>query len=266
MDYREILFEKEKPLAMITMNRPEKLNAITPTMLREMLAALEEAEEDDEVKVIILTGAGQGFSPGADVSRDRSGDTQEIAGRAVRESPLGNWGIFAQRLHETRKPVLAAVNGMCAGVALSLVLGCDIRFASEQARFCSVFVRRGLLASSGGTFLLPRVVGVARALELMWSGDIIDAHEAERIGLVSRVVPHDQLIPVTQEFALRLAKGPSLSIELTKRLVYQGLESNNFLSDLKAEAWAQSICSASEDAKEGRRSFIEKREPVFKGQ
>ncbi len=265
MDYKDIIFEKEQPLAVITMNRPDKLNAISPTMLEEMLAALEEAEKNDEVKVIILTGAGKGFSPGADITRIGRGEAREITSRAVHESPLGNWGIFTQRLHETRKPVLAAVNGMCAGVALCLALGCDIRFASEQARFCSVFVRRGLLASSGGTFLLPRVVGVAKALELMWSGDIIDAHEAERIGLVSRVVPHDQLMPVTREFALRLAKGPALSIELTKFLVYQGLEANNFLNDLKAEAWAQSICSASEDAKEGVRSFIEKREPVFKG-
>ncbi|MFQ5874713.1 MAG: enoyl-CoA hydratase/isomerase family protein, partial [Dehalococcoidia bacterium] len=264
--YTDIIFEKEESLAVITMNRPEKLNAISPTMLQEMLEALEEAERNDEIKVTILTGAGQGFSPGADVSRIRSGEAQEIPSRAVRESPISNWGIFTQRLHETRKPVLAAVNGMCAGVALCVALGCDIRFASEQARFCSVFVRRGLLASSGGTFLLPRVVGVAKALELMWSGDIIDAHEAERIGLVSRVVPHDQLMPVTREFALRLAKGPSLSIELTKRLVYQGLEANDFLSDLKAEAWAQNICSASEDAKEGVRSFLEKRDPVFKGQ
>ena len=266
MNDGKLLFQKEKSLATITMHQPEKLNAITPTMLREMVAALEESEKDDAVKAIILTGVGQGFSTGADQSRDRSGDTQEIPNRAVNESPLGNWGIFALLLHEARKPVLAAVNGMCAGVAFCLALGCDIRFASEQARFCSVFVRRGLLASSGGTYLLPRIVGVAKALELMWSGDVIDAHEAERIGLVSRVVPHDQLMPVTQEFALRLAKGPSLSIELTKRLVYQGLEANNFVNDLKAEAWAQRMCSTSEDAKEGRLSFLEKREPVFKGQ
>lgn len=265
MDSNEIIFRKEKPLAIITLNRPEKLNAITPTMLQEMLADLEEAEKDDELKVIILTGTGQGFSPGADASGLRRGETREIASRAERESPMGNWGIFTQRLHETRKPTLAAVNGMCAGVAFCLALGCDIRFASEQARFCTVFVRRGMVASSGGTFLLPRVVGVAKALELMWSGDIIDAREAERIGLVSRVVPHDQLMAVTEEFALKLAKGPSLAIELTKYLVYQGLESNNFVSDLKAEAWAQSVCSASEDAKEGLRAFLEKRAPVFKG-
>ena len=141
----------------------------------------------------------------------------------------------------------------------------DVRIASDQARFSAIFVRRGLVADSGATYLLPRIVSSSKALELMWTGEIIDAAEAERIGLAGKVVPHDDLMSATMELATTIASGPSLAIELMKRMVYSGLESNNFDMSLAYEGWAQEMCYTTEDSVEGVKSFIEKREAHFKG-
>ena len=180
-------------------------------------------------------------------------------------TPFASFGWLIRQIEGFAKPVIAAVNGVAVGAGLALALACDIRIASENARFSAIFVRRGLVADCGTTFLLPRVVGVAKALEMMWTGDIIDAAEAARVGLVSQVVPADDLMKVSKEFAARLARGPSVSIELMKRLTYEGAKTDSLQSQMAHENFAQNVCSQTEDVKEGARSFLEKREPRFQG-
>jgi len=247
MAYQSIIFEKSEGIAVITLNRPEKLNALDHTLLQDIARAVDEVAADDEVKAVIMTGTGRAFCSGADL-------TGTVRGTDPR-----------QKLRNLVKPTIGAINGVVAGGGLGMACTLDIRIASEQARFSSIFVRRGLVPDCGVSYFLPRLVGTAKALEMMWTGDLIDAREAERIGLVSRVVPHDDLIKVCREFAMRLVKGPSVSIELTKRMVYDGLEANNYSSQLAYESWAQSMANQTDDVAEGRRSFVEKREPVFKG-
>lgn len=268
MDYKEITFTKEEGIATLTLNRPDKLNALGGIILDEMADAIEDVDRDDEAKVLIITGAGRAFSSGGDLTGPVSGidpTLPDIKQRSIRLDPFCRFGRVMRLLRHLDKPVLGAINGIAAGAGLSLAEICDIRIASEEARFSSIFVRVACSADTGTTYWLPRIVGIAKALELMWSGDIIDAKEAERIGLVSRVVSHNDLMKVTKELANKIAKGPSIANEFVKRLVYHGLESNNFESQLAYEAFALSVCSKTEDIKEGARAFREKRAPVFKG-
>jgi 2-(1,2-epoxy-1,2-dihydrophenyl)acetyl-CoA isomerase len=161
--------------------------------------------------------------------------------------------------------VIAAVNGVAAGAGFGLAMACDIRIASENARFISVFVRRGLPVEWGLSYFLPRAVGTAKALEIMWSGRSVDASEAERIGLVSKVVPADDLMKETRTLAAKLSKGPSIAIELIKRTVYTGLQTNNLASQLGYETYAAGVCVHTQDFAEGVKAFLEKREAAFKG-
>jgi 2-(1,2-epoxy-1,2-dihydrophenyl)acetyl-CoA isomerase len=186
-------------------------------------------------------------------------------GRRERLSPFVSFGWLIRQIDEFAKPAIAAVNGIAVGGGLALALACDIRIASEDAKFSSIFVRRGLVADCGTTFYLPRAVGAAKALELMWTGDIIDAAEASRIGLVNRVVPADDLMKTANEFASKLARGPSISIEFHKQLTYEGLKTDSVQTQMAHEDFAQYVCRQTEDVKEGRNSFLEKREPRFKG-
>jgi len=267
MNYESIIYAKEAGIATITLNRPQKLNALDPKILQEMAKAVDEAREDDEVKVLIITGAGRGFCSGADITSPVMGTDPKQPGipRPTRLEPFIAFGAVMKRLRNFHKPAIAAVNGLATGSGLSIACLCDIRIASQEARFSAIFVRRGLVADCGVTHLLPRIVGTERALELMWTGDIIDAKEAERIGLVGKVVPHEELMATAKALATRLAHGPSTSIELMKRMVYEGLEADSFSLQIAYEAWAQEMCYLTEDVEEGLKSFIEKREPQFKG-
>jgi 2-(1,2-epoxy-1,2-dihydrophenyl)acetyl-CoA isomerase len=267
MAYQSIIFEKSEGIAVITLNRPEKLNALDHTLLQDIARAVDEVAADDEVKAVIMTGTGRAFCSGADLTGTVRGTDprQPGIGRPARLEPLVAFGWAMRKLRNLVKPTIGAINGVVAGGGLGMACTLDIRIASEQARFSSIFVRRGLVPDCGVSYFLPRLVGTAKALEMMWTGDLIDATEAERIGLVSRVVPHDNLMKVCRDFAMRLVKGPSVSIELTKRMVYDGLEANNYSSQLAYESWAQSMANQTDDVAEGRRSFVEKREPVFKG-
>ncbi len=263
MKNQDLILEKEDGIATLTLNRPDRLNAISMEMRAELPKAIKKVSDSDAVRVLVVTGAGRGFCSGADVA----GQAARIAGKKFERSrrsllaPVGMWGV---PLMELEKPTIAAVNGIAAGAGLSLALFCDIRIAAESARFAAVWVRRGLIADLGATYSLTRILGVEKALELMYTGDIIGAREAERIGLVSRVVPDDDLMKVTKELATKIAKGPPIAIELMKRAVYRDILSG-LGTKLDFESYAQNICRQSEDHKEGVTAFLEKREAHFKG-
>ena len=255
-----LLFAKEDGIATITFNRPEKLNADTEAMSIEVHRLATELRTDESVKVLVFTGAGEAFSTGADAG-DLTANYDASTEVYMLKRALG-WWILPVRYFP--KPTIAAIPGIVAGVTFSLALACDIRIASEKARFSMVFVKRGLVPDGGATYYLPRMLGTSKALELMWLGETIDAREAERLGLVSRVVPHNELMKVTKELATKIAKGPSVAIELIKKGVYRGMV-NDLESQLDFETLAQRICVQTEDFKEGMASFLEKRPPQFKG-
>jgi 2-(1,2-epoxy-1,2-dihydrophenyl)acetyl-CoA isomerase len=267
MAYESIILEKSEGIATVTLNRPDKLNSLNHIILQEMVKAIDDVREDDEIKVLVITGAGRAFCSGADLSSEVYGTDPRQPGinRPFRLEPFVSFGTVMKRLRSFHKPIIAAVNGVVAGGGLGMACLCDIRIASEQAKFSAIFVKRGLVADCGITYTLPRLVGTQKALELMWTGDIIDAREAERIGLVSKVVPHDQLMAAVRELAAKIAGGPSVAIELMKKMVYEGLEADNFSSSIAYEGWAQEMCLLTDDTKEAMNAFLEKREPKFKG-
>lgn len=256
--YEDVRVEKRDGVVVLTLNVPEKLNALTPGIRFSLKRICEEVHDDDSAKVLVLTGEGRGFCSGADVG---GGAKTAKKGRV---QITANSFAWITRFQTIDKPVIAAINGVAAGGGLSLALGCDFRIASDQARFFTVFVRRALIPDVGVTWFLPRVVGLQKALMMSWLSDEVKAAEAERIGLVDKVVPHDQLMEETMALANRLANGPSIAIELTKRAMYRGL-TNDLLPHLDLEEKYQAICQASDDAKEGNLSFQEKRAPNFQG-
>jgi enoyl-CoA hydratase/carnithine racemase len=269
MEYEEIIYKLEDGIATITLNRPERLNAFSPKMLTEWADAIERSRVDDDVKVVVVTGAGRAFCVGANV---RGFVTGEDAALASADLPL------AERRHTLRngvhrvpralatldKPYVASVNGPATGAGMDMASMADMRIASDKARFGMTYVRMGLVPGDGGCYFLPRIVGLARACELIWTGRIIDADEALRIGYVTRVVAAEQLEAATRELALQLARGPAVAIQLAKRLIYRSQEVDMDHALELAES-AMLIAQSTEDAKEGPRAFLEKREPMFKG-
>ena len=263
MEYRNMLVERQDGVVTITLNRPDRLNAMTWESWDELMDALRQASEDDDARAVIITGAGRGFCAGSDLVASTS--PAEAPQKEVSRTGWLYSGYQATReVVACQKPTIAAINGTTAGAGFSLALACDIRIASETARLGTIFARRGLSPDFGCSFFLPRIVGLSQALELMYTGEMFDAQEALRLGLVSRLTPPDQLLPVATELARRIAAGPSLAIEATKRLAYRGLL--DALEDhLRLEEYWSRLCQASEDAREGVLSFLEKREPHFRG-
>ena len=259
MDYETIILKKEEGVATVILNRPERRNAITPTMSAELVKVTEEVGGDDAIKVVVITGAGPAFCAGGDLESMLGTKPLEVGG-----SLRKGGARVVLNLRKMLKPVIASVNGAAVGAGCNLALACDIIIASENARFGEVFAAVGAHPDWGGTYFLPRLVGVAKACELFFTGKILDAKEAERIGMVNEVVPADLLESRTREFALSLARGPSIAIGLTKNSIYQGLEAD-LAAALENEAKAQTICFLTEDAKEGMKSFLEKRPPTFTG-
>ncbi len=263
MDYPDIIYTKENHIATIRLNRPEKRNAFTPEMSESIYLALKDSADDKEVRVIILTGSGRAFCAGADV---KAMSKQLESGGGPRGMAYQGGGHSMYTLiRNCDKPVIAAINGVAAGGGVDLACACDIRIASDQARFAEVFIRRGMMPASGGTYFLPRLVGIDNALLMIWTGDMVDAAEAERIGLVTQVVPHDELDMATMELAEKLAKGPPIAIQRAKRAVYQGLEWN-YEETMRNIAPIIDELNHTEDHKEGALAFVEKREPVFRGE
>jgi len=263
-----LLFDKRGGIATLTLNRPAVRNALTSALFLDMERMLCEVASDDDVRVVVLTGAGRAFSAGADlkpVSKEERRRTEAPAFPGDAGGDIldrGNRCIL--RLRELAKPVLGSVNGDAAGIGCSLALATDLRIAADSARFGVVFSRIGLGPDGGASALLRELVGTAKAMELLFTGDLIDAGEALRLGLVNQVVPADQLADATRELAERLARGPTLAHGTAKAAVY---ESANlaFASLLDFEARNQRAVSRSDDVKEGIRAFLERRKPEFRG-
>jgi 2-(1,2-epoxy-1,2-dihydrophenyl)acetyl-CoA isomerase len=263
-----LLFDKRGGVATLTLNRPDARNALTPAMFLDMERILLEVAEDADVRVVVLTGTGRGFSAGADlkpVSKEerRRTEAPSFPGDAGGDIlDRGNRCILL--LRKLPKPVLGSINGDTVGIGCSLALATDLRIAADTARFGVVFSRIGLGPDGGASQLLRERVGTAKALELLFTGDLIDAAEALQLGLVNRVVPADELGEATRELAERLAHGPTLAYGFAKAAVYESA-SLPFESLLDLEARNQRAAGRSEDAKEGIRSFLERRRPEFRG-
>jgi 2-(1,2-epoxy-1,2-dihydrophenyl)acetyl-CoA isomerase len=254
----------------LTLNRPERKNSISPELREELLAALEEARTDEEIRCIVITGAGDAFCSGVDlgkskVTKDASeGEKRPPDLRMVKEAMKRGMQKVVTTIWELEKPVIASVNGVAAGGGAQLALFCDLVIAAESARLIEIFVKRGLAVDSGGGWVLPRLIGLAKAKELVFFGEPISAKEALEIGLINKVVPDAELEAETNEWATRLAAGPTRAIGASKRLLNRALETDLKLA-LDEEATAQAFNSTAEDFKEGVRAFAEKRPPEFKG-
>ena len=279
MPTQETLYNVANRVATITLNRPDKLNAWTALMESEVRSHMEDAEQDDEVRVIVLTGAGRGFCAGADMSllsavAERGLDYRDLDDRgrepvlrdgAMREGVPPDFQKKYSYFPAIGKPVIAAINGPVVGLGLVITLYCDLRLASDAARFSTIFARRGLIAEYGMAWILPRIVGIANALDLLFSARTIDATEALRVGLVNRVFPQDTFLEKAQEYAQELASTVSpRSLRIIKRQVYEAM------SQPLAEAFDISVremmaCFRTEDFKEGVAHFMQKRPAAFTG-
>jgi 2-(1,2-epoxy-1,2-dihydrophenyl)acetyl-CoA isomerase len=262
MSFEAITYSLENQVAWITLNRPDARNAVNDAMREELLQVLTDARTNLDIRAVVLTATGKGFCTGADLSR-RGGSGPTGPG-AAREMMRTRSQRLIRALWELEKPIVAAVNGVAAGLGAHLAFACDLVIASAEARFIEVFVRRGIAVDAGGAFLLPRLIGLAKAKELVFFGDDLPAEEAHRIGLVNRVVPADQLQAAAREWAERLATGPTYAIGMSKRLLNRSLDVD-METAFDDEAMAQSLVTQSEDTKEGMLSFMEKRPPKFTG-
>jgi len=263
MTYQHIIYEISDHIATITLNQPDRLNALTPLMRREFLEAMQISNQDSQVRVIIITGAGRGFCSGGDMkAMNEASASDNTSAFNEKLTPIRDKIVLAMR--NATKPVIAAVNGAAAGAGMNIALACDIRIASITAKFGQTFTKRGLHPDWGGTYFLPRIVGMAKACELIWSGRMIDADEALALGIVSQTTEPDELIATTVAMAQSFAAGPPIAIQLAKRAMYKAQDSD-LREALEFETYAQNLARETEDSKEGVRAFIEKREPVFRG-
>ena len=252
MNFETIILGVEGNVAKIELNRPEAMNALSNKMREELISAVEEVEKNVEIRVLVITGKGKAFCAGGDVK-----------GMGTQERPIKPSQIILRLIH-LEKPIISAVNGIAAGGGCNLALAGDIILASDQARFSQSFVRIGLVPDWGGMYLLPRLVGIAKAKELMFTGTMIDAREAEKIGLVSKVIPAEEFETAVNGLAKKLASGPPRALALSKKILNLGWNLD-LASVMELEYVAQGICRETEDHKEGLRAFKEKREPRFVG-
>jgi len=258
-EFKSTLYEKSVGIATITINRPESLNALNEATILEILSRFEDAKKDENIMVIVITGAGErAFSAGADLRMMKGVGSV----RAVEISRLGQ--RMCDFIEKLEKPVIAAINGFALGGGLELAMACDIRIASENAQIGQTEINVGLIPSWGGTQRLPRCVGKGVAKELIFTGKRIDAKTAERLGLVNLVVPADQLAAKVKELALELTNKPPVAIKLSKTLINNSVETHPDVG-LRQEAEAFGIVATTEDFNEGVTAFIEKRKPHFKG-
>ncbi|MCU1394387.1 MAG: enoyl-CoA hydratase [Ilumatobacteraceae bacterium] len=266
----DLLYTVEGGIARITLNRPDAANALTPDQRNRLIELFESASGDLNVRVVVLTANGKHFCTGADLRVSRIPEAPRPADAPDRS--MGDVGRNikrgAQRLVSSiidcEKPVIAAVNGTAAGIGAHIALACDLIIAADTARFIEVFVRRGITPDGGGAYLLPRMIGLAKAKELIFLGDDLPAPDAERIGLINKCVPLADLPGAVDDWAGRLAKAPTKAISLSKWLLNRSIDSNR-QGAFEDEAWAQDLASTTEDFKEGVAAFIERREVQFRG-
>lgn len=266
-DEHEVLYQVEDAIATITLNRPERMNSFSPGLLSGWEQSIRRATEDDDVRVVVVTGAGRAFCAGADLKAQGDANYAVAAERNAgerRNSLRHSVHRVPQALQYLDKPYIAAVNGAAVGAGMDMVSMADIRIASDQARFGMSYVNVGLIPGDGGAWLLPRIVGVSKALELIWTGEIFGAEQALEFGYVQRVVPHDSLMDETYAFARRLTEGPPIAMQLAKRLVYRALN-QPFPEALEAAQAAMAMVQSTDDSREGPRAFVEKRKPQFTG-
>lgn len=261
MSFSTLLYQLEDGVAVITLNRPQMFNAINVELMRELTEAFRQANQDPEVRAVVLTGTGKAFCSGQDLVEARQMFTQEPKLEVeVRE----RYNPLIKQMYAMDKPTIAAVNGVAAGAGCSLALACDMRIVTPQTKFTQAFVRIGLVPDSGATFFLPRLVGVGRALELLTTGRDVTAKEAVEIGMANKLVPASELENETLQLAKQLANGPTKAIAMTRKMTYQSMESS--LDEmLEHEAVCQGEAGRSKDIVEGIRAFAEKRLPNFQG-
>jgi 2-(1,2-epoxy-1,2-dihydrophenyl)acetyl-CoA isomerase len=264
-EFQQILYSKEHRVASVTLNRPEKLNAYSEIMVHEILAALADARDDDEIRAVILTGSGRGFCSGGDISRDFQYPAR------YRGHPLESLLEIRENMHQLitflqrfDKPTIAAVNGPAVAGGLTLALSCDFRIAAESARLGDTSLKFGLIPDEGGAYLFPQFMGLERALKMSFFSEVYMAREAKDLGLVTEVVPDAELIPSARRWAERLAEGPPIAIRITKRMMYkqQSMSLDNALEDAALSTIATNYTN---DVKEGIAAFHAKRKPNFKG-
>lgn len=268
----DALFEVKDGVATLTLNRPQARNAFSLEMIRIWTEALQEVRDNDEIRVLLLTGNGKSFCAGGDVKSMKNGqgfvdlndqDTDFVSTGIKRKNSL--WK-YIQRIpllmQEIDKPTIAVINGDAIGAGLDMALQCDLRFASDQARFGEGYIKVGIVPGDGGGYYLPRIIGVDKALEMLWTGDIIDAQEAKEIGLITRICAHEQLQEDAHKFATRLAHGPQEAMRLTKRTVYQGLDTD-LKTSLDNVSSFMALVTEHPDFHEGIQAIIEKRKPKF---
>ncbi|MEH3038199.1 MAG: crotonase/enoyl-CoA hydratase family protein [Sphingomonas adhaesiva] len=276
MAYEQIIYEVADGVATITLNRPEKLNAFTGTMMHEMIAAFDAVDADDDVRCVIVTGAGRAFCAGADLSAgaktfdyDNRTDRPEKGGGTKTlsyemEEARDGGGRLTLRIFECLKPVIAAINGPAVGVGSTMTLPMDIRLAGDSARMGFVFARRGIVPEAASSYFLPRVVGISQALEWCYSGRVFDAAEAQAGGLVKEVVPGDRLLARAHAIAREIADNTApVSVALTRQMLWRGLGYAHPMDAHKVDSRAILSRGRSGDAKEGVTSFLEKRTPVY---
>ena len=263
MSEKVLELDRQDHSAIITLSRPDKLNALSADLRNALTNALSETRDDDGVRVVIITGAGRGFCSGADLTGGAPAGGDPTQNQHLDE--FGWVGRQAKSVYQLDKPVIAAVNGVAAGAGMSLALSCDLRVGSENARFKSVFIERNLSPDSGLSFFLPRIVGQSRAADIIYTSRSVDAQEAHRIGLLDRLVDHDQLLDAALEVAAQMAQWPPLALRSSKRVLQHSLEVE--LEDaLRYEMTGLSFAGrAKNDAKESRAAFVEKRKPTYTG-
>ncbi len=256
----DVTLAVDEAVGVVTLNRPDRLNAISAPMAYRLIDILGELRTRDDVRAVVLTGAGRAFSSGADLGQD-----ERAVPRVERKAPVGPYNMIARAIMAVDKPIVAAVNGVATGIGLAYALACDRRFADTTARFSAIWAKRGIHADGGVTYFLPRIAGVPQALKMFATGEMLDAEAAKAAGLVDELVPEGQALPSALAYAKQVAKGPSVAIDLMRRAVYKSLSAS--LDDmLDFEGFAASAVGRTSDRKEGVKAFLEKREPNFTGE